>query len=214
MTELHNEYIKHDIYGRTYTLADGNHICVNIITSTKTIGGTEINDTIEKVWFMDIGNDQVVYTGQTCDESQIIEQDVSKFPDKLVADVEQQYDVTVRTDISHTDISVPTKTLKVDIPISELKNKSERKLAENLYFPDVKPTDGCFRINKYSNDSYGYTLEDTTTRRKMTISKYKHTVKIQIFDSEGTAIHTDDANKYKPSEVAGVLDDYKTFLQL
>lgn len=214
MSELHEEYIKHDIFGRTYTLAKGNHICVNIITDTTAVHGHERVDDLEKVWFMEISDGKVVYTGQTCEENNIVEKDVSKFPRSLVEDVEQQYNVTVVSDIDRSDIFVPKNSLEIDIPTNELKNMSVRELSEKLAYNDIKPEDGYKRINEFSNDSYGHTLEDTKTGRKMIIEKYKQTFKIKLFDNNDNKLHTGDSNEYKPSEVGGILDDYRTFLQL
>jgi hypothetical protein len=215
MSQLEDEYIRHDVFGRTYTLADGNHICVNIITETTELpNGYDRPENIEKVWFMELTDGKVVYTGQTCDEETIIEKDVSIFPNSLVEDVENEYNVTVVTNISEEDIDIPKKPLTIDITDEELNELSEMKLAEYLYFDDVKPSDGHKRINKFSNDSYGYTLEDTATGRKMTIAKYGQSFKIKLFDKNNEKINMGDFNKYTPSEVSGVLDDYRTFLQI
>lgn len=216
MSDLHEDYIKHSIMGRTYTLADGNHICVNIVTDQTELPNGYMRPTESKiVWFMEIQNDVVVFTGKKFDENDIIEQDISNFPNSLVEDIEEKYDVEVTTNISEKDIDIPEKTLNINITDDELKEMSEIELTD--YFNnlnDIHPEKGMNRLNKFNNDSFGYTLEDIETGRMMSISKYKQSFKIKLFDNNKNKINNGDYNKYSPNNVRGVIDDFKTFIQI
>lgn len=201
MTNPLNDYIKHFVNGRTYTTMDGNHIAVTITTDQEEIANGIMKTTeTETVWFMDVGDDQVMYS-EECNEENITPTPREKIPDELLEDIEDEFDVTVVEDV--TDISIPTKTYTLS---EKVDNLPQGKMRDYIIKLGGVTKEGYDRVDYTDNKSFGITLFDGITGKQIDFSKHNKTFTIK-FNEEGK-----EPQKYTPTQYNQLVEDVIGYL--
>lgn len=200
MTNPINQYITHLINGRTYTTMNGNHIAVTITTDQEEMANG-IMKTIETeiVWFMDVGDDKVIYS-EDCDEENLTSTPLEKIPDELITDIEETFDVTVIEELD--DVTIPNKTYQLP---EKVDNLTQSEMRDYIIKLGGVTAEGHNRVDYTNNKSFGITIIDRLTQNKLNFSKHNNTFTIKYITDK-------QSQKYTPTEYTDLVRDVLNYL--